>query len=154
MSRITNQTILQEFIITQDTGELTAIAGSPFTTGDMPYSVTIDTTGSYLYTANFGSNTVSVYAIQSGSGSLKEISGSPYKTGTNPGTVSVDPSGKFLFILNSGIDKTNYPTRIGSNDISVFKIDSETGALTEVEGSPFAAGKSPAAIVFAKFEQK
>jgi 6-phosphogluconolactonase (cycloisomerase 2 family) len=44
----------------------------------------------------------------------------------------VDPSGKFAYVVNSQ-----------SNSVSAFTIDLASGALTEVAGSPFAAGTGP-----------
>jgi 6-phosphogluconolactonase (cycloisomerase 2 family) len=41
----------------------------------------------------------------------------------------VDPTGRFVYATNNA-----------SNDISAYVIDSNTGALTPVSGSPFAAG--------------
>jgi 6-phosphogluconolactonase (cycloisomerase 2 family) len=45
------------------------------------------------------------------------------------GAIAVDAKGRFLFIVNPD-----------SNSISMFQIDRATGALSEVLGSPFAAG--------------
>ena len=44
----------------------------------------------------------------------------------------MDPAGAFLYVANAG-----------SNNISVFSIDSSTGKLTPVAGSPFFLGLSP-----------
>jgi DNA-binding beta-propeller fold protein YncE len=47
----------------------------------------------------------------------------------------VDPKGKFVFVANEG-----------SNNVSVFSIGSG-GALSQVQGSPFATGTSPVFLV-------
>lgn len=44
----------------------------------------------------------------------------------------VDPSGTFLYIANSG-----------SGNISAYSIDSSSGALSAIAGSPFSSGTSP-----------
>lgn len=44
-----------------------------------------------------------------------------------PTSVAVDPSGKFAYVANNG-----------SSDVSAFTINTATGALTAVVGSPFA----------------
>jgi YVTN family beta-propeller protein len=49
--------------------------------------------------------------------------------------VVVDPVGSFAYVANQN-----------SNDVSVYRIDSTTGALTQVAGSPFAAGTNPRSI--------
>ena len=64
------------------------------------------------------------------SGTLTTTSGTPYSERIGDGTaLAVDVLGRFLFVANS----TN-------NSVSMFQIDSSTGALTEVPASPFASG--------------
>jgi 6-phosphogluconolactonase len=46
-------------------------------------------------------------------------------------TVRVDPTGRFAYVTNAN-----------SNDISAYSIDSATGALTALAGSPFLTGGS------------
>jgi 6-phosphogluconolactonase (cycloisomerase 2 family) len=55
--------------------------------------------------------------------------GSPLPDAREGGLVAIDVKGRFLFVVN--------PV---SNDISMFQIDQSGGSLTEVSGSPFAAG--------------
>ena len=57
--------------IDQLTGALTPIAGSPFATGQYPYSLAIDPTGHFAYVANAGSGNVYSYSINSKTGRLK-----------------------------------------------------------------------------------
>jgi 6-phosphogluconolactonase (cycloisomerase 2 family) len=44
----------------------------------------------------------------------------------------VDISGQYLYVVNQI-----------SNDVSVYAVDPTTGAITQVAGSPFAAGTNP-----------
>ena len=64
-------------------------------------------------------------------GALSTIQGSPFPERLEGGLVAIDGQGKFLFVLNPS-----------SNNISMFQIDQNTGALTEVPNSPFAEGPS------------
>jgi 6-phosphogluconolactonase (cycloisomerase 2 family) len=73
------------------------------------------------------------WSIDSSDGSLTALSGFPMLMQLNlsvdaTGTYQMtsDPAGKFLFISSTG-----------QNEILVFAIDSSTGALTAVPGSPF-----------------
>jgi YVTN family beta-propeller protein len=50
-------------------------------------------------------------------------------------SLAVDPSGLYLYSANQN-----------SNTVSVFAIDTATGALTAAPGSPFAADDQPRAI--------
>ena len=54
-------------------------------------------------------------------GDLKAVLGSPFSGGTSPISIAVHPSGKFLYTANQG-----------GNDISLYKVNSSTGELTEV----------------------
>src|SRR5712692_2887121 len=65
-------------------------------------------------------NGVAGYRVNNHSGHLTGIFGSPFSTGTSPTSIWVHPSNKFLYVANQG------------GDISLLKIDSRTGALTEV----------------------
>ena len=56
--------------------------------------------------------------------------------GSKPeGPVGVDPEGKFAYVAN-----------LGSNNVSAYTIDANTGALTMVAGSPFGAGSKPVGV--------
>lgn len=71
---------------------------------------------------------VAGFSKDSQTGSLTAVSGSPFNEGREGGLLAIDGQSKFLFVLN--------PT---SNNISMFQINQTTGALTEVQKSPFAA---------------
>jgi YVTN family beta-propeller protein len=125
------------FAANPKSGELTAVPGSPFSTGTDPQALTLYEAGNtYLYVANTGSDTVS--AVNASTGALTPLSPATYATGKGPSSIAVDPSGPFIFVANNG----------GSNDISAFLIDPATGTLTPVAGSPFAAGANPLSLAF------
>ncbi len=81
-----------------------------------------------------GGQGVSSYRINNHSGSAAAILGSPFVAGNSPSSVAVHPSNRFLFVANQ-VDST----------ISRFKIDSTSGALTEVLPRTN-AGVSPSAM--------
>ena len=85
----------------------------------------------FAYVANYGSNNVSAYSIAAG-GALTPVAGSPFKAGGGANGVAIDPTGKFAYVAN-----------FDSNDVSAYTIDSTSGALKKVKGSPFAAGATP-----------
>jgi 6-phosphogluconolactonase (cycloisomerase 2 family) len=118
-----------------NSGVLTEIAGSPFPAGNSATSVVIHPNGKYLYTANpgVGENDISLFSIAS-DGVLTEITPrTPVTPGaTDPQNMVMDPGGKYLYVANAT-----------SNNISVFTIDSSTGGLSQVTGSPFPIGASP-----------
>jgi len=122
------------YTLNATTGALTAISGSPFAAGLVPFSVAVDPTGKFAYVANEGSNDVSGFTINATTGALTAISGSPFAAGSNPVSVAVDPTGKFAYVANF------------SNNVSAYTINASTGALTAISGSPFAAGFTPHSV--------
>jgi len=120
-----------------------ATVGSNVAAGANPIAMTMDPSGKFLFVVNQSSNNVSVYSIGS-PGSLTQVSGSPFATGTAPlppsnalpapAGVAVS-AGNFVYIANQGQDT-----------ISAFTLNTTTGKLTPVAGSPFAAGTSPSGL--------
>ena len=136
---------LSVYSIDGGTGALTPLAGSPYTTGVGSYQVTVDPTGRYLYVVNFFSNDVSAFSINTGTGALTPVPGSPFSTaGINPFSVVIDSTGRFLYIANAYADLTYTP---GSANVGAFRIDTDTGALASVAGSPYPAGSTSASTI-------
>ena len=66
--------------------------------------------------------------------------GAPISTGPTPLNVWVHPSGNFLYTANQGSAING--TSCVNGGVSAFSIDG-SGALTQLSGSPFAAGPCP-----------
>jgi 6-phosphogluconolactonase (cycloisomerase 2 family) len=116
-----------------------------------PSGLAIDPGGKFLFVANqgwssdpnSGRSSISVFAISGGT-TLKAVPGSPFTTiptglsypiGTLPVAVAVSNSGKFLYVANEL-----------ANFVSVFNINTTSGALSQ-SGIPFyATGTSPSAL--------
>lgn len=124
------------FSLDASTGALTAVPGSPFSTSGQPGPVAIDpppTPGTaqsskFVFVGNTGGNSLSTYAINS-AGSLTPV-GAPTPLGTNaqPSSITVDPQGKFVYVS------------IANQGMAGFTLDSSTGTLTPIPGSPFSVG--------------
>jgi 6-phosphogluconolactonase (cycloisomerase 2 family) len=100
-----------------------------------PMRLAIHPTQPFAYASNVGANSVSPYALRS-NGSLSPVSG-PVPTGQHPFGLALDPRGNFLYVTNK-VDDT----------ISGFAVNSTTGLLSALPGSPFpAGGKGPRGIV-------
>lgn len=128
---INNNNVLAYFI-DPITGVLTAINGSPFSTDSSPLALTTDPSGRFLYVANQSSNTITIFRMNpDGTLSTPPVSQS---IGFPPQSVTIDPTGQFLYV---GYIST------GSVDVNVYQIDSHSGGLTIVSGSPFGAGGHP-----------
>jgi 6-phosphogluconolactonase (cycloisomerase 2 family) len=83
----------------------------------------------YVYSSQPLNSTTSVvagFSKTSQTGALGTVAGSPFNERLEGGLVAIDGQGKFLFVLNPS-----------SDDISMFQINQTSGALTEVQASPF-----------------
>jgi 6-phosphogluconolactonase len=129
------------FGINPSTGVLTSIAGSPFPTlpAAEPLGLVTDPSGKFLYASLSAGYSIAAFTIDSTSGALTSVPGSPFPTGAGSGpgwfldSITIDPSGKFFYALSS----SGF-----SSVVSVFTIDSSSGALAPVNGSPFFAEPS------------
>lgn len=121
---------ISAYTINSTTGALTPNAGNPLAIQPGNY-LSIDPLGKFLFVP--GATGVSVYPINTTTAALgTPAAGSPFVTGNNPYSVRVDPSGKFAYVANDG-----------SGTVSAFTLNSSTGVLTAVTGSPFTAGQFP-----------
>ncbi len=105
----------------------------PIPVGTTPVSMAVDEKSSFVFVANQGDNSISVFTIDHSSGALTAVA-NPQQTGSTELSVApaVGPSalavrGNTLFVANQ------------TGGISVFTFDPKTGVLTQASGSPFAA---------------
>ena len=116
------------------------VAG-PFKTGSEPTAVTIDPRGLYIYVANALSSNVSAlhhHAFHRHTFRRVSVTGSSSTTtDTQPVSILVDPAlGRYVYTANY----------LG-NDVSGFRLDPNTGALSFAQSTPYPTGVNPAAIV-------
>lgn len=120
---------IQAFTIDHTAGALTVISGSPFATASAN-SIASDPAGRFLFVGNDTTGQISVFQINSTTGALVAAPGSPF-TAFNldfAHVLAVDGTGKFLY---AGQGSAFLP-------IYGFSIDQNTGALSQITGSPFA----------------
>ena len=114
--------------IDSGTGALALVAGSPFSAGTGFQHLVVHKSGKFLYAVTTAADNVYGFAIDQGSGALTPLS-DPFPTGAAPISLEFDATGQFLLVGNF-VDST----------ISVFRMDSTSGALSQIAGSPFPAG--------------
>jgi len=117
------------------TGAVAVQGSTPGYVGTTPYGLALAPKKNFLYVANSQSNNISTFSIAS-DGTLSSVA-TTSDGGIGPHEALIDPSGQYLLVTNSGLP----------GSVSVFSIDSSTGALTAVSGSPFYANDSPSEIV-------
>ena len=121
-------------------GGLSAVSGSPFTlsglgsmivnaTGVPFTSMAVNPAGTLLFLAYSSAAEIDVYQIGS-TGTLTQVPGAPFSSGTlQPYNLSFDGLGNYLYVT-TGAEGTG-------QQVAAFSIGS-SGALTAVQGSPFA----------------
>ncbi len=136
------------FSIDSGSGALTEVAGSPFFANANPTEIIITPIGGFVYVSNPGIGTITAFTLGS-DGTLTQVPGSPFASLAGGGGgalgITVDNSGRFLYVANPSAVN---PQQSNSGNISGFTIDSGTGALTRILGSPFSptVGNSPTTV--------
>ena len=122
---------VQAFAIDHSTGALTAISGSPFTTAGAD-SIASDPAGRFLFVGNDNTGLISVFQINATTGALTAAPGSPFSAFNLDfvHVLAVDGTGKFLYAGQG----------LAALPVYAFSIDQNTGALSQVVGSPFGLG--------------
>ena len=141
------------YTINPTTGALASI-GPPVPTNDeFTDSVIVDPSGKFAYVASSGSvwdidfGSVVAYTINPTTGALTSTTGGIIATGINGtpelfNSVAFDPSGKFAYAADGGA----FPEGSfgGDSKVSMYSINSTTGALTSI--GMIAAGNGPASV--------
>jgi 6-phosphogluconolactonase len=120
---------------------LNFMVNGPFKTGSEPLSIAIDPRGIYIYVANSLDSTVSAYtiALQTGTPSavVNVTSTAANSTDSQPVSVTVDPAlGRYVYTANY----------LGDS-ISGFRLNPDTGALSNTQATPYPTGAIPAAVI-------
>jgi 6-phosphogluconolactonase (cycloisomerase 2 family) len=125
---------ISSYRINRNTGAL-KLTGSA-TAGKGAGAVKTDPSGRFLYVANAIDNTISAYLIDWTTGAMQPVIGSPFATGVDPNVFATSNNFLYLFAGNN-LGET-------AKSISGYAIDTLSGVLTPVPGSPFTGHGSPA----------
>lgn len=103
-----------------------------------PGMLAFDPAGKYMFYASssFGlpiSPQIGALSVDTATGALNLVSGSPFSATNMPLSVATHPSGKFVYTE----DVAAGMSILSLASVSGFAVDSSTGALTPVPGSPF-----------------
>ena len=117
------------YSIDATTGQLTSLAGSPYTAGTQPWDCEVHPNGNFLYVANFGGGSnLSLYSIDPTTGVPTGV-GTLATGGNTSQSLAFSSDGGFLFASHTT-----------TTTVTVNSVNPSTGALSAVGGSPFAAG--------------
>jgi 6-phosphogluconolactonase len=129
--RINNQ--VYAFSASGVNGAVTPLVTSPYNTAQLPVALTVDPRGKYLYVANYSSGSITTFSIGQADGSLTGTAAGSQQTGLGASCISIEPAlGKYMYVT----DKL-------TNQLSGLTLQSETGALANIEDTPFDVGPLP-----------
>ena len=119
------------YSIDASSGNLTIVSGSPYNSGfgGNGGPMAIDPSGNFIFYVADPSGAIVTFIRNRSDGTLNRLSSGLIPIDNNqPLWLAVDPSGKFLYAADHSDPS--------GGEISVFAIDSTTGGLTQVSGSP------------------
>ena len=123
---------LSAYAINGTTGALSPLASISTGAQSRPYSIAVTPNRKFLYVADEVNSTVLAFTVDAVTGLLTAVAGGPVAAVSNTWGITVDPTGNFLYAGSGG--------GVSNRGISAYAINSLTGALTPIAGSPFAAG--------------
>jgi len=125
--------------IDQTNGALAEVSGSGFAPANIGNLETplVHPNGHLLYVSD---NNLGVHGFTiDAAGALTEVAGSPFPGGGNDEGMALTPSGRYLYLAD-GNDPLFDPA---GSSITAYSINTSTGVLTPVPGSPFALDHVP-----------
>jgi 6-phosphogluconolactonase len=124
---------ISAFTVNSTTGVLSPASPQPLAIPAVNF-ISIDPQGSFLFVTE--NNAIALYPITKATALLgAAVAGPAFAAGSKPYSVSVDLTGQFVYVANNG-----------AANVSEFLLDSSTGVLTPMQGSPVAAGNNPTFI--------
>jgi 6-phosphogluconolactonase (cycloisomerase 2 family) len=126
---------------TIQSGSLLAfMINGPFSAGSEPNSLVVDPRGKYIYVTNGLASTVTAFTIDLATGTpsatVNPTGSQTNNTDTDPVSVVVDPAlGRFVYTAN-----------YQGNSVSGFRLNADTGALTQTQATPYPAGMKSAVV--------
>lgn len=126
-----NTGVVWAYSIDPNTGNLTNVSGSPYTThfAGNGGPMAIDPAGKFIFYVADPNGDIVTFTRNQSDGSLSLSSNFVPIDMNQPLWLAVNPTGNFLYAANHSDPS--------GGEISVFSIDTTTGGLTQLQGSPF-----------------
>ena len=120
--------------VVQSTGALVPMLNGPFRTDLFPVGLTVDPRGKFLYVVNYNAATVNSYAIDGSTGNPAGVAASTSSgVFSGPTCVTIEPSRGLYLYTSNFLD----------NSISGKQLDPHTGALIDIQNTPFPTSAQP-----------
>jgi 6-phosphogluconolactonase (cycloisomerase 2 family) len=142
---ICNQVVTSCNDPTAPDGVLTALTGSPFSSGLGPVFIVAAPSGKFLFVVDRLSNQVSQYKIATGTGVLTANTQATISTGANPVWAALRVS-TTTDATTGGTTNFLYVAELGASSISIYTFDSTVGTLGRVGPPITITGGQPSAV--------
>jgi 6-phosphogluconolactonase (cycloisomerase 2 family) len=142
---ICNQVVTSCNDPTDPDGNLTAVAGSPFSAGLGPANMVVAPSGKFLFVVDRLSNQVSEYKIATGTGVLTANSQATISTASNPVWAAIRV-GTTVDATTGGTTNYLYVAELGASSLSIYMFDSTKGTLGRVGQPVTIDGGQPSAL--------
>jgi 6-phosphogluconolactonase len=142
---ICNQVVTSCNDPTAPDGTLTALTGSPFSSGLGPVSIVAAPSGKFLFVVDRLSNQVSEYKVATGTGVLTANTQATISTAANPVWAAIR-AGTTTDATTGGTTNYLYVAELGASSISIYTFDSTVGTLGRVGPPITITGGQPAAL--------
>jgi 6-phosphogluconolactonase (cycloisomerase 2 family) len=125
------------FQVNANTGALTPVAGSPFTSAPVPSLFVVHPNGQFVYGVT-GDSALTSFTLDSAF-SLHVIN--TVSVPSSATALSFDRSGSFLYVLSTANAGSG-----GADELTTYQMDATTGGLHQV-GAPYAVPSIPACVL-------
>jgi 6-phosphogluconolactonase len=125
----------------QSNSVLNFMTNGPFKTGNEPTAVAIDPRGKYIYVTNELDSSVSAYQINLSNGTPSTVANA---TGSSTNTTDTQP---VALVIDPALGRFVYTANYLGNSASGFRLNTDTGAMTQTQSTPYPSSARPTAIV-------
>jgi 6-phosphogluconolactonase (cycloisomerase 2 family) len=125
----------------QGGSQLAFLINGPFSSGSEPTSLTIDPRGKYIYVSNGLASTVTAFTIDLATGTP---SATINPTGSQTNNTDTDP---VSVVVDAALGRFVYTANYEGNSVSGFRLNADTGALTQTQATPYPAGLKSSVVV-------
>jgi 6-phosphogluconolactonase (cycloisomerase 2 family) len=124
----------------QNGNVLNYMINGPFSAGSEPTALTIDPRGKYIYVSNGLASSVTAYTIDLSTGTP---SATVNTTGSQTNSTDTDP---VSVVVDAALGRFVYTANFEGNSVSGFRLNADTGALTQTQATPYPAGMKTAVV--------
>ena len=91
-----------------------------------------DSEREFIYTADFGNDTIPAFSFNQHNGKAGKVPGSPFPTGVGPVGLRHSPDGRFVYVVINS-EFLGRPCGFNNGELISYSVNARTGALTQID---------------------